>query len=339
MNILKLSFYGFCIEIKCNDPGTLEGVKRDFSFFVTGEGIPQALFEVFAEPPDYKALPSLKASFYTPRNICYKHGNLSFIDYFGKGLTIIDYKANVYRIHCPDSHLRHEITFLSILSLVGQNLDSRKIHRVHGLGIEVSGRAVLILLPSGGGKTTLLLELIKKEGIKLISEDSPLVNSSGQILPFPLRIGIPYSDKPQGIPENYIQFIERMEFGPKYTVDIDYFKDRISKNTLTPQFILCGIRCLGTESQIIPLSKYKALGEFIKNSVIGLGLYQGLEFLLQQGFSGLLKKSGVILSRLKNACTVISVAETYLFIIGSDRNKNAETFSEFLSNKKENDKL
>ena len=335
MSALKLSFYGFCIEIKCNDAGTLEAIKRDFSFFVTGQGNPEALFEVFVELPDYKELPSVKASFYTPRNICYKYNKLSFIDYFGKGLTIIDDQKNNYRIYCPESQLRHEITFLSILSLVGQNLDSRKIHRVHGLGIETGGKAVLILLPSGGGKTTLLLELLKAEGIKLISEDSPLVNRFGQILPFPLRVGASYSDKPQEIPADYLHLIERMEFGPKYVIDIDYFADKISRDVLTPQVILCGIRSLGMESKIVPLSKYKALGEFIKNSVIGVGLYQGLEFLLQQGFTGLLKKSGVILSRFRNACKVISGSQTYLFIVGYDKNKNVETLLKFLTKYKD----
>ncbi|MDD5155984.1 MAG: hypothetical protein PHF11_05855 [Candidatus Omnitrophica bacterium] len=319
------------MEIKCGDTGTLQAIKNDFSFFTTSEGNPEVFFEIFAQSPDYKELPSLKASFYTPRNICYKLRHLSFIDYFGNGLTIIDYKKNTYKIYCLQPHLRHEIAFLTILALAAERLDSRGMHRVHGLGIEANGKAVLILLPSGGGKTTLLLELLKKEGIKLVSEDSPLINSSGKILPFPLRIGVSYPDKPQGIPESHLHLIERMEFGPKYVIDMDYFKDRISKNSLEAQSILCGIRCLGAESRIIPLAKYRTLGEFIKNSVIGVGLYQGLEFLLQGGLSGIFKKSGVILSRFKNSCKVISGAKTYLFVIGSDRRRNAETLWGFVA--------
>ncbi len=334
MNILRLSFYDFCIEIKSSDTATLEDIKLDFSFFITEKIKAQVSFEIFAQSPDYKDLPLLKASFYTPRNICYRDGDISFIDYFGKGLTIIDCRANTYKIYSSDPQLRHEIVFLSILSLVGQNLDSRGMHRIHALGIEAKARAALVLLPSGGGKTTLLLELMKNKELKLVSEDSPLVNSSGKILPFPLRIGVSYPDKPEGIPEDCLHLIERMEFGKKYIISLEYLKGRISRNALTPQFIICGLRCLGPHSEILPLSKYKALKELIKNSVIGVGLYQGLEFLLQQGLSGLFKESGVILSRLKNSFKIVSRAQTYLFVVGCDRKKNAETILKFLLNSK-----
>ena len=330
MNNLKLSFYGFCIEIKPDDASTLEDLRMDFSHFITEKGIPVVSFFVFAEPPDYSQLPPLRASFYTPRNICYKQRDLSFIDYFGKGLTVVDNRQNTYKIYCPERHLRHEIVFLSILSLVGRRLDDRGMHRIHALGVEAGSKAALVLLPSGGGKTTLLLELIKDKRIKLISEDSPLIERSGRILPFPLRIGVSYPDKPRDVPESCLHLIERMEFGKKYIISMDYFKGRVSQGALEPGFIICGVRCLGKDSMITPLSKYKAFTELIKNSVIGVGLYQGLEFLLQRGVLGLLQESGVILSRLGNCLKLIFRAKAYLFVIGCDREKNAETLSKFL---------
>ena len=70
-------------------------------------------------------------------------------------------------------------------------------------------------MPSGGGKTTLLLQFIKEDSIKLISEDSPLIDSSGNALPFPIRIGISECDKPSDIPDEQMHLIERMEFKPK----------------------------------------------------------------------------------------------------------------------------
>lgn len=326
---IKFSFYGFGIEVSCQDAQTLQDIRRDYSFFLNEEVAPRVFFEVFNEAPDYSKLPALKAHLYTPRNICYKQKDFSFIDYFGKGLMVVDHRKNLYSIFCPDAQLRHEIVFLSILSLVGQNFDRGNIHRVHGLGLAVNNQAILILSPSGGGKTALLLDVIKDDFIKLLSEDSPLIDASGKALPFPIRIGLSAEDRPQGVPGEQMGFIERMEFGPKYTIDINFFKDKIAAGPLPVRYILCGRRCLGSESYIKPLFKYSAFGELIKNSVIGLGLYQGIEFLFQRGTFELLKKSGVICSRLKNAGKILSKSETYSFVIGSDRGKNTETFLNF----------
>jgi hypothetical protein len=305
----------------------LDNIRRDYSFFVDPVAASDVAIELFNEAPDYVKLPKFRASFYTPRNICYRQKDLSFIDYFGKGLTIIDHRQNHYTVYCVDAQLRHEIVFLTILSLVGQHCDSRRLHRVHGLGLSVNGEGILILLPSGGGKTTLLLELIKDDAVELISEDSPLIDPAGKALPFPLRIGV--SHKPQDVPEEYVHLIQRMEFAPKYTIDVDFFKDKLVRRAVPVRHILCGVRCLGNESQIQPLSKYAAFSELITNSVVGVGLYQGLEFLLQRGLGELLEKTGVVFSRLNNARTIVFRAQTYCFVLGSDRAQNVKTFMDF----------
>ena len=326
---ITFSFYGLGISIKCPDSQTLQDIRRDYSFFLDDTVTPKIFFEIFDEAPDYSKLPPLKATIYSPRNICYTKDNLSFIDYFGKGLTIIDRNTNIYKIFCIDSHLRHEIVFLSILSLVGQDLDSRHLHRVHGLGLEIHNKAILILLPSGGGKTTLLLELMKHDFIKLISEDSPLIDASGNALPFPIRIGMTMAGKPSDIPEEHLHLIQRMEFGSKYVIDVTFFKDKIIKKSVNVQYILCGVRCLGTESSITPLSKRAALKDLVTNSVVGVGLYQGLEFLLQNNAWELLKKGGLLFSRLRNVSKILSGSRTYSFVLGCDRAKNVETFLDF----------
>ena len=326
---IQFSFYGFGINVKCQDAQTLQNIRRDFSFFLEDNVSPRACFEILNEAPDYSKLPVLKASYYTPRNICYKQTHLTYIDYFGKGLIIIDQRTNIYKISCEDAHLRHEIIFLSILSLAGQDFDSKNIHRIHGLGLEIHNNAVLLLMPSGGGKTTLLLDLIKNDAVKLISEDSPLIDNAGNALPFPIRIGISKESKPLDFPDEQMHLIKRMEFGPKYVIDTAFLKDKLSTKPIKVRFILCGTRCLGMESSITPLSKYTAFKELFINSVVGIGVYQGLEFLLQHGIWGLIKKSGVVFSRIKNVIKILSMSRTYTFVLGCDRAKNVKTFLDF----------
>ena len=253
------------------------------------------------------------------------------MDYFGKGLSIINTKTKEYKIYSADTQLRHEIVFLTILSLVGENLDSRRIHRVHALGIEIKGKAVLILLPQGGGKTTLMLELLKHNDVKLISEDTPLLNPSGEVLPFPIRIGIDAKAKLPDLPKNHIRLIERMEFGPKYLVDIECFEGKIAKHPSKPAFIIKGIRCLGAESRITPASRLDMLKAFIFNTVIGMGVYQGIEFIVQHSPLELIKKSGVAFSRLNNSYRAISRAKNLFFYMGGDIVRNSKTLIDFLN--------
>lgn len=332
---LILSFYGLAIEITSLDLQGLKNIEKDYSYFKSPLSHPshiKAKIKVIPEDPRYSDLPFLKASMYTPRNICYHRDNLTYIDYYGKGLVVADKKKNEYTVFSKDLYLRHEIVYLTILSLVGSHLDSKGLHRVHGFGVDLNGRGVLVLLPRGGGKTTLLLDILKEDNIKLISEDSPLVNRSGELLVFPIRIGVSASEKPEDISDEYIYYLERMEFGPKYLIDIAAFKDKITKEPSLSWLILVGIRALGPGSEIIPISKFKVLREFIKNSVIGLGLYQGMEFILQKSIFELLSKLGLIFSRLRNSFKIILASKTYLFVVGSDKKQNAATLLSFLNN-------
>ncbi len=331
--IIKFSFYGFGIEVKSQDIETLRDIQRDYSFFVSDNVAAKVFFEIFDEAPDYGKFPHAKAYLYTNHNICYRQEDLSAIDYFGKGLVVIDRSKNIYRVFCPDPHLRHEIVYLYIMALAGRDLDLRNIHRIHGLGLEFNNKAILVLLPSGGGKTTLLLDLIKSGVVKLISEDSPLIDASGRLLPFPIRIGVLPEDKPRDIPNEHLHLVERMGLKPKYMIDMDVFKDKIAQKPTPVRYIFCGVRCLGNESYIKPLSKYETLKELVENSVIGVGLYQGAEFLIQRGIVGLFRKSPVLFSRFKNAVRTLSGAKTYSFILGFDRKKNVETFLNFCQNK------
>lgn len=326
---VKFSFYGFGIEVKCQDIETLQSIRRDYSFFLDDRAPAAVFFEIYNLAPDYSKLPFTKASSYSPDSICYRQKDLSFIDYAGKGLKIVNHRKNTHKIFCPEPHLRHEIVFLSILSLVGGNFDSRNIHRIHGLGFAVNNEALLILLPSGGGKTTLFLNIIQSEFIKLLSEDSPLIEASGKAIPFPIRIGVSHQNKPQNISDKHLHTIERTGAKPKYVIDIDFFKDKLVKNPTPVRHIFCGIRCLGNESYIKPISKYSAFKEVIKNLVVGLGLYQSIDFLVKKGPIDFFKKSAVLFSRLRNALRLISRSKTYSFVIGFDHKKNAETFLKF----------
>jgi hypothetical protein len=326
---LCFDFYGLRIAVHSEDEGVLEDVQRDFSYFRATPGHTHSSIEIVPEAPAWADLPALPATLHTPRNIVYRDGNLSYLDYSGRALMIVHHDQEYYRVYCAERDLAHEIAFLTMLSRVGEYLDSIGLHRVHALGVQAGERATLILLPMGGGKTTLALHILGARGIRLLSEDSPLVSRSGQVFPFPIRIGVRVGEGPPDAPAGYCRTVRRMEFGPKTLIDIAHFAERIGEPCPVGS-ILLGERWLKGSPFICPARRRTAIGALVKNSVVGLGLYQGVEFVLERSAWEILGKTGLAGSRLLTSLQVMRRAQVYRFGLGPDVEQNAEMLIRFL---------
>lgn len=340
MNSLTLSFYGINIQFTSHAQRIVEDIERDYSFFKNeAVGNPKISINAYNTRPPYDILPPMQASYTSPRNICYYYKGIKYIDYLGNALVIYNKAKSLCEIYSSDYPLLQEICYTAILSLVSEKLDERHMHRVHGLGLSVDDKAILILLDMGGGKTTLAMNLLMSDNdIKLISEDSPLINTKGQILPFPLRIGLDPEDVPPEIPKEYQRYFERQEFGPKILIDIEYFRNKICKHPCQPHVVIIGRRVLGRQPEIKPCSKYQSILEFIKNSVIGLGLYQGIEYLFQKGPKEIITKIPVGISRLNNALKVMNRSKIYELYLSPNREQNNQVLIEFLKKEIQNDR-
>ena len=64
--------------------------------------------------------------------------------------------------------------------------------------------------------------------------------------------------------------------------------------------------------------------------MVGLGLYQGVEFVLERTGWEIIGKAGVALSRLRNSLKVIRRSAVYRFAMGPDRSQSAQVLAEFL---------
>lgn len=73
-----------------------------------------------------------------------------------------------------------------------------------------------------------------------------------------------------------------------------------------------------------------AIGPFIKNSVVGLGLYQGVEFVLERSALEIFGKVGVAFSRFRNSVRVIRRSRVYRFAMGPNVEQCAEVLAGFL---------
>jgi hypothetical protein len=79
----------------------------------------------------------------------------------------------------------------------------------------------------------------------------------------------------------------------------------------------------------VPISRRGALDALVKYLVVGLGVYQGLEFLLERGVWELAGKTGLAASRLRNGLSLLRKAPAYKFILGRDMSRNTHTLIDF----------
>lgn len=334
---LCFDFHGVGLRVSCDDLAVSTQVAEDFAYFRTdrsprAEPEPGSGLTITASSckPDYAALPPLKANLYTPRNICYSQGDITYIDYFGRALARYDRGHDTLDVQSDEPHMLREVIFLSVLSRIGEALERRHMHRVHSLAIELDGEAALFALRSGGGKTSLTMELLRSDAAyRVMSEDSPLVSASGRVLPFPLRFGVK-GDRPEGFADHHVTRVERMEFEPKYLISLEAFDGRIASGAAEPRFLFIGQRTLSRECAIRRVGFSAGLRCLMRDMIVGVGLYQGVEFLFQSSTLEVVKRTGLFVSRLRRALSLLRRCEIYTVELGRDRHRNAADVVTFL---------
>lgn len=319
--------YGFRFSVRGSSIPAIEGVSHDFAFFRAEPVGDEVTIEVLDEQPGYDDLPVCDASVYTPRNTVYRNGNKSYLDYSGRGLGVHEPDKRSFRIISRDPHLLYEASYLFLLSQIGQALDKKRLHRIHALAVSVNGRAILVLLPMGGGKSTLGAHLLRHPEIKLLSDDSPFVDQSAKVHAFPLHLGLLAGSEGE-VPEEHRRFVNRMEFGPKYLVNYDYFADRVCPSA-DPGIVFLGSRTLSRECRIEPAGMGAGLRAMVAGSVIGLGLFHGLEFILERSPWELVAKANVGWSRLANAYRLLRRSRVCHLHLGRDPQANAAAVVEY----------
>lgn len=305
-------------------PEVVESIRRDFAWYETSDPGPTQLeVRVERRPPDFAAFGEVVASFVTPRNVVYRQGSLTIIDYFGRALSILDRERGSLVVQGTDPHLVHEAAYLFLLSSIGGHLDRRRTPRLHALGISGAKGAVAVMLPSGGGKSTLALRALRADGVRILSEDSPLIDKRGRLHPFPLRVGVNESDAPD-LPPEHVRRIERMEFHPKLLLDVDAFRDRIQPKPLPLRHLVIGRRSLGGDASLEPVGRGRAVGPLLREAVVGIGLYQGMEFVLQRGMRDTLGQAGAGATRAACCAAALSRARVWELTLGRDHDRNWE---------------
>jgi len=314
--------YGYKVRIECAVPEVLEGLADDFAFFAAEATEFAVSLRLVEEEPDYTPWSEARASVYTPRNVAYRQAEQSIIDYSGRGIGVHDLRTGSFRVSSLDHDLLYEVAYLFLLSQSGEALDDAGLHRLHALGVSVQGVAALVLLPMGGGKSTLGAALLEHPEVKLLSDDSPLIGGDGSVHAFPLRIGL-LPGAASKIPAEQLRKIQRMEFGPKLLVNYKYFADRVAASA-EPGLILLGERSLNQDCSMWPASWWSTWKAMLANCVVGMGLFQGMEFIFGRGPGEILAKATVAWKRAVACRSLMGRSHAYHLRLGRDSARNAE---------------
>jgi hypothetical protein len=328
----RLEVYGLAVAVGGDWPEVVDQVRLDFAWFARpADPVASVDVEVTIErqPPDFEALGDAVASFVTPRNVVYQDGERTIVDYFGRAVTILDRATGRVVVQGEDEHLVHEAVYHFLLSRIGEHLEARGLTRLHALALSGGQGAVAIMLPSGGGKSTLALRALREEGVRLLSEDSPLIDRHGNAHPFPLRIAVNPTDA-ASLPEGSVRRMDRMEFHPKLVLDLEAFSDRVESEPQPLRHLVIGRRSLGTHALLEPVSRRSAVPTLIREAVVGVGIYQGMEFILQHGMRDTVGKLGVAATRTACCSGVLARAKVWRLTVGRDHARNWDALAPLL---------
>ncbi|OGS06290.1 MAG: hypothetical protein A2270_07625 [Elusimicrobia bacterium RIFOXYA12_FULL_51_18] len=326
-----INAYGVTLRFETADTGLLNEISEDFTYFsVPDSGDPVVTIKAVVAPPDAATWKGARKLFKSSKWTVFETHCGTRVVLYPEGLMCeYDYSAEIGKLSSENTALLREISYLLILSRLGEKLDLCGLHRVHALAAAFDGAGILLTAPSGGGKTTLLMALAGDPDFKILADDTPLVDSHGTLFPFPLRAGLS-EDSPfiKNFPGNALMIFKRRHYPPKYLVPPDFF---ISKPA--PQ-IPCKLIFLLKRSAKPPLiesaSSLWMILQLFKSLVAGDGIPQIAEYFIRPEPSDLLRKARIFAGRSLAALALIKNCAGFHFRLSPDPAANARALKKFL---------
>jgi hypothetical protein len=326
-----LDVHGLLFDVR-GWPAVVDEVARDFLWFESNgsrNGRVPIVVELQEGSPEWDGFGDLTAAFITPRNVVYQDGDRTILDYFGRAVAVLDRAAGTIVIRGEHPHLVHEAAYLFLLSRMGEHLDASGLPRLHALALAGPRGAICVLLPSGGGKSTLAVTALRDERVRILAEDTPLIDARGFVHPFPLRIGVNPTDADR-MPPGSVRRIERMEFHDKLVLDLEGFRDRVEAEPQPMADLVVGRRSLANGGRLERLPRRAAAGALLREGVVGIGVYQGMEFVLQRGMRDVAGKAGEAAMRARCCVAAARHARVWRLTLGRDHASNWEALSQVL---------
>ncbi len=342
-NSIYFNFYDLWVQVNAQDDEVLELLKNDFSFFYVEKGTSRNTFlslDIFKESPKVELIPQTVASMQSSSCITYEFNGKRFNNYYDKALGIFDFSLERAELYSNDLTYLHEISYLMILSRVGKKMDLKGLHRIHAFSVLKKNILLVGLMPMKGGKSTLFMELAKDSNTSIYSDDSPLVSLRGEVMPFPLRVGLERIDKMKfqeyGLSdyESNVYEINRRIYGKKKLIKLEAFKNKIGGDY--EELVLFSAKRLNAKGcTITPVPKIKLFFPVFTNMVIGFGLPIIIEYFWEEGLEDFGRKAIIGIRRLFASFSLLFKSKTYQLCLGTDPKINAETINSYFFSSKD----
>lgn len=334
-------FYGQTVIVRSDWDELSLLLRKDFSFFkcskIQNESKSLAV-TVLNRSPKEIVIPKTHSVMQSLNSITYQVNEKRFNDYYGKLTSVFDYKNERAELYSLDLDKAHEVAYLLILSRVGKKLDLIGLHKLHAFAISYKKMAFVCMMPMKGGKSTLLMELLKNKEVKLISDDIPMINSKGELLPFPIKIGLEMDREIALEINNHdenIYFLKRENHGMKKLICLEGLKDKVEKiDQNFKNVILCeAFRFSSAESEIHEAPWRKIFKGLFKHGVIGIGLPIIIEYFWEFGILDFLLKTKIFIKRMYAFLVLSFKAKKINLYLGTNPKTAALMIVEFLEKK------
>ena len=198
-------------------------------------------------------------------------------------------------------------------------------HKLHAFGVSGrEGKAILGVMPTKGGKSTLLLEFLKDASYSLISDDTPVITRSGKILSFPLRIGLE-----GGTAWKEAYELKREYFGLKKLISLEDVSYSVAVEARKAVLFL-GKRYPSKKCHVVKIGKIRMLFHLFIHMVVGWGLPIVFEYFWEHTLIDFFKKIKIFFSRLLSATLLTCRSKTYMVYLGSDFQVNKNTIEKLM---------
>lgn len=326
---LDLDIHGTTVRV-LSQHASLDVLTLEFQYFIRPVDRLDFTIVLHLTSPPWELLPSVAAARVSANSLEYNDGPRRWHDFHGQALSSHDPERRQGVIWSADPDRLHELAYLMILSFSGKALDQRGLHKVHACGFRYKNRDVLVMLPSHGGKTTLLIELARIPGVALLSDDTPLVDSQGRLHPFPLRLGV--IESPLHLKGEFPIF-KRNGHVDKYLIPLGQLGAPLAHGPGGPVTLLFAQRWRKPETNIQRLSPLESLRGLMTHMVIGVGLPMVMEWFVMHTWRDWLRLVGIAAKRSRAALRLWQHGDSYSFTMGTDPTHNARALVRFLDQK------
>jgi hypothetical protein len=121
-----------------------------------------------------------------------------------------------------------------------------------------------------------------------------------------------------------------MEFHPKLLLDVEAFADRAEARPQPLRHLVIGRRSLGVQASLEPVPRRSAVPTLIREAVVGVGIYQGMEFVLQHGMRDVVGKLEVAATRVACCSGALARAKVWRLTVGRDHARNWDAIAPLL---------